>query len=116
MAADSRLICRADALVDGGPGVRFSVAQNGSEAPAFAIRHRGRVFAYLNRCAHVPIELDWQQNEFFDSCKLYLICSTHGALYAPETGRCLGGLCNGRGLVPVCVEERDDAVYFFPTE
>jgi nitrite reductase/ring-hydroxylating ferredoxin subunit len=62
MAADSRLICRADALVDGGPGVRFSVAQNGSEAPAFAIRHCGRVFAYLNRCAHVPIELDWQGN------------------------------------------------------
>ena len=63
----------------------------------------------------MPIELDWQPNEFFADSKLYLICATHGALYAPESGRCLGGRCNGKGLTPVPVEERDGAVYFTPT-
>ncbi len=116
MATDERMICSADALVDGGPGVRFTVAQFGQDEAAFVVRFRGRVFAYLNRCAHVPIELDWQHNEFFDISKLYLICSTHGALYAPETGRCQGGRCNGKGLIPLAVEEREGVVYVFPTE
>lgn len=116
MAADIRLICRSDALLDGGPGVRFVVLLGGREEPAFVVRFRGRVFAYLNRCGHVPVELDWQANEFFDCSKLYLICATHGALYAPESGRCLGGRCRGKGLVPLSVEERNGAVYFTPIE
>ena len=116
MAADVRLICISDTLVDGGPGCRFTVMRYGRDEPAFAVRFRGRVFAYLNRCGHVPVELDWQHNEFFDNSKLYLICATHGALYAPETGRCLGGRCNGKGLMPLPVIERDGAIYFTPTE
>lgn len=116
MAADERLICASDALVDGGPGCRFTVVQHGKDEPAFVVRFCGRIFAYLNRCGHVPVELDWQHNEFFDDSKLYLICTTHGALYAPETGRCLGGRCNGKGLMPLPVVERDGAIYLTPTE
>lgn len=116
MAADARLICASDAVVDGGPGFRFSVTQFGRDEPAFLVRFRGQVFAYFNRCGHVPVELDWQHNEFFDDSKLYLICATHGALYAPESGRCLGGRCNGKGLMPLPVIERDGAIYFTPTE
>jgi nitrite reductase/ring-hydroxylating ferredoxin subunit len=56
------------------------------------------------------VELDWQQGEFFDSSGLYLICATHGALYAPDTGRCLGGRCNGKGLVPLPVTEHDGSI------
>ena len=116
MVVDARLICSSAVLTDGGPGFRFTVAQYGRDEPAFAVRFRGRVFAYFNRCGHVPVELDWLHNEFFDSSKLYLICATHGALYAPETGRCLGGRCNGKGLMPLPVIERDGAIYFTPTE
>lgn len=116
MAADARLICTSDVLIDGGPGFRFTVIKYGKDEPAFVVRFRGRVFAYFNRCGHVPVELDWQHSEFFDHSKLYLICATHGALYAPETGRCLGGRCNGKGLMPLPVVERDGAIYFTPTE
>lgn len=116
MVADARLICAAADLIDGGPGVRFTVPRYGQNEPAFVVRFRGRVFAYFNRCGHVPVELDWQHGEFFDDSKLYLICATHGALYAPESGRCLGGRCNGKGLMPVPVEERNGAVYFTPIE
>ena len=107
-------ICQSADLVDGGRGVRFNVADpaaNGGEAPAFVIRFQGKARAYLNRCGHVPVELDWQHGDFFDTSGLYLICATHGALYAPESGRCLGGRCNGKGLQPVAVEERDGRVY-----
>ena len=116
MAEIQRLICASSDLLDGGRGVRFSVSRDGKEEPAFAVRFQGRVYGYLNRCAHVPIELDWQHGEFFDYSKLYLICTTHGALYAPETGRCLGGRCQGRGLIPLRLEELDGAVYYISVD
>ncbi len=102
-----RRICASGELVEGGPGLRFTVTRQGSEEAAFAVRFRGRVYAFLNRCGHVPVELDWQQGEFFDGSGLYLICATHGALYAPDSGRCLGGRCNGKGLDPVAVAEHE---------
>ncbi|RLJ64955.1 Rieske (2Fe-2S) protein [Sulfurisoma sediminicola] len=113
MARRERLICASDDLVDGGPGIRCEVAGDAAEAPvaAFAVRFRGRVHAYLNRCGHIPVELDWQHGQFFESGGLYLICATHGALYDPETGHCVGGRCNGRGLVPLEVSERGGSVY-----
>ena len=114
-----RLICASQELVDGGKGVRCEVADplwssaGGADkaAPAFLIRFRGKVYGYLNRCGHVPVELDWQHGEFFDHSGLYLICATHGAMYAPETGRCMGGKCSGRGLRPLTVIERDGQVF-----
>jgi nitrite reductase/ring-hydroxylating ferredoxin subunit len=104
-------ICESAELTDCGAGVRFEVMQWGRAIPAFAIRFRGQVHGYINRCAHVPIELDWNHGEFFDAAKLYLICSTHGALYAPETGRCVGGPCRGASLEPVALEEADGIVW-----
>ncbi len=109
-------ICSSAAVEDGGTGVRFSVSHHGETVPAFVVRHAGRIYAYVNRCGHVPVELDWLPGEFYDDSKLYLICATHGALYAPDTGRCIGGRCNGRGLTPLPVEERDGIIYFNPAE
>jgi len=116
MAEIERLICASTSLRDGGDGVRFHVAYQGREEPAFVIRYQGRVHGYLNRCSHVPVEIDWQEGKFFDYSGLYLICATHGALYAPETGACLGGRCNGKGLIPLNVLEHDDSVYFLEKE
>jgi nitrite reductase/ring-hydroxylating ferredoxin subunit len=108
MAGSERvIICASTALEDGGAGVRFEVERGGRREQAFAIRFRGRVHAYMNRCAHVPVELDWQPGQFFDSDKTLLICSTHGAVYDPASGACAGGPCPRRsGLEPVAVEER----------
>jgi nitrite reductase/ring-hydroxylating ferredoxin subunit len=111
MAERKRLICEAHLLAEGGKGVRFAVERYGKEEPAFAIRYGGAVHAYLNRCAHVPIELDWIEGEFFDYSGLYLVCSTHGAAYLPASGRCVSGPCSGRGLVRLPVEESDGRVY-----
>lgn len=106
-ALTQRRVCASTEVVDGGPGLRFTLERRGVSEPAFVVRFRGQVHAYLNRCGHVPVELDWQEGEFFDSSGLYLICATHGALYAPDSGRCLGGRCNGKGLVEVSVTEHD---------
>jgi len=110
MAARKRLICSSDVLVDSGDGVRFEVKLGEAMVHAFAVRYDGQVYAYLNRCAHMPMELDWKHGRFFDGEGLLLVCSTHGAIYAPDSGVCLGGPCAG-ALARLEVEERDGHVY-----
>jgi nitrite reductase/ring-hydroxylating ferredoxin subunit len=112
MAGDERLICDSAALQDAGKGVRFEIEYAGDTAPAFVVRYAGRVRGYLNRCAHVAMELDWRAAEFFDLEGRDLICSTHGAVYAADSGRCLGGPCGGSPLVRLRIEERAGQVYF----
>ena len=107
----AQMICASDDLVDGGDGVRFEFVSNGETVAAFAIRYAGRAYAYVNRCAHIPMELDWQPGKFLDSEGEYLICSTHGALYAPESGACRGGPCKGAGLSRLSVFESDGKLY-----
>ena len=116
MAQTSRVICPGAALVNGGPGVRFKLQRDGAEAAAFAIRYDGRVYAYLNRCAHIPVELDWMEGEFFDKAGLYLICATHGATYEPASGHCIMGPCKGQHLVATAVEERDGQIFLMEGE
>jgi nitrite reductase/ring-hydroxylating ferredoxin subunit len=109
-------ICDTAALVDGGKGIRFPVTAGAEDTSGFVIRHGGQVYGYLNRCAHVPIELDWNEGEFFESGGDYLICSTHGALYTPQTGYCAGGPCRGRSLRPITIVETDNQVFWQPDE
>lgn len=107
MAEKARLICASADLVEGGRGVRFEIEQQ----PCFLVRYCGEVHAFFNRCGHLPVELDWQEGEFFDDSGLYLICATHGALYSPANGRCLGGRCNGKGLQAIAVIEIDGQIF-----
>ena len=116
MAADERLICEGAALAEAGRGVRFDVEYFGEPAPAFAIRKHGVVHGYLNRCAHVAMELDWQEGVFFDFEGRDLLCSTHGASYDPASGSCRGGPCGSVPLVRLRVEECGANVYYLGLE
>ncbi|HEX7953812.1 MAG TPA: Rieske 2Fe-2S domain-containing protein [Burkholderiales bacterium] len=116
MAEAKRLICRSEDLPERGMGVRFSIETSRGVVAAFVVRHRGKVQAYLNRCAHVRVELDAQPGEFFDVSGLYLVCSTHGAAYVPESGYCVGGPCKGMRLTKLAVEEHDGSVYLTQNE
>lgn len=91
--------------------MRFEVVWRGAVEPAFAVRYRGNVRAFLNRCAHVPVELDWERGNFFDLTKHYLVCAVHGAHYEPVSGRCALGPCRGASLVVLAAHERDGKVY-----
>lgn len=105
------MICASAALVEGGPGVRFELdPRRHFVAAGFAVRHGGRVRAFVNRCPHAGTELDWNPGDFFDESGLYLICSTHGALFEPGSGRCIAGPCRGASLQPLEVVERGGEV------
>ena len=108
-------VCAADDLVDAGQGVRFDLVIDGNRATGFVVRYRGIVVGYLNRCAHVAMELDWLPGLFFEDEGRYLMCATHGAIYEPASGACAGGPCLGRGgLLALEVVEREGKIWWVP--
>ena len=112
---EAEYLCASDALVERGQALVFDVLQYRQPARAFALRFDGRVVAYLNRCVHVPTEMDWQPGEFLDSDKRFILCATHGAAYEPANGRCVGGPCGRGRLTAIQVQERDGQVYWYPS-
>ena len=108
-------LCAGSELAEKGRAVLFDVLHFREPARAFALRFDGRVVAYLNRCVHVPTELDWQPGEFLDAGREFIICSIHGATYAPQSGRCAGGPCGNGRLLAIAAFERDGDVWWQPT-
>jgi nitrite reductase/ring-hydroxylating ferredoxin subunit len=104
-------IAPASALQDAGLGLRFEVLRGGQRLPAFAVQYAGQPYAYLNQCAHVAMEMDWQLGQFFDADARHIMCATHGALYEPATGRCVDGPCKGAQLVPVPLKIEQGQLY-----
>jgi nitrite reductase/ring-hydroxylating ferredoxin subunit len=113
--AAAQPLCRADELAERGRAVVFDVLLWRQPARAFALRFDGRVVAYINRCAHVPTEMDWQPGEFLDAERRNIVCSIHGATYAPESGRCVAGPCGRGRLIALEVSESDGQVYWYPS-
>ncbi len=104
-------LCNSHELRDAELAVPFDVVYAGQTCRAFAVRSRGRVSAFLNRCTHVAMEMDYQPNRFFDDSGQWLMCATHGATYAPDSGACASGPCRG-GLVRIALREQGGVVFW----
>ncbi|GLK91873.1 Rieske (2Fe-2S) protein [Pseudomonas turukhanskensis] len=70
-----------------------------------AVRKNGQVHAYLNRCPHKGVPLEWQADEFLDSSKTLIQCARHGALFLIESGECVTGPCEGDSLSALSCHE-----------
>ena len=108
-------LCASTDLEERGLAQVFDVLLWGQPARAFALRFDGRVVAYVNRCAHVPTEMDWQQGQFLDMDRRWILCSIHGAAYEPADGRCVGGPCGRGRLMAIDVREEGGQVSWYPS-
>ncbi len=112
MSDEERIpLCNAADLVEGSLAVPFDVVYGGEDLPRLRDTFRGQPHAFLNRCSHVAMELDFQPDRFFDDTGQWLLCATHGAVYKPDTGECAGGPCRG-GLVKIALSEHDGVVHW----
>jgi nitrite reductase/ring-hydroxylating ferredoxin subunit len=112
---DAEPLCSSIELDERGRAIVWDVLLYRQPARAFALRFEGRVVAYINRCAHVPTEMDWQSGEFLDIDRRWILCSIHGAAYEPADGRCVGGPCGRGRLMTIDTDERDGHVYWYPS-
>lgn len=99
-------LCPLDALAD--PGAKsFRFRQGEALFAGFVIRKDGEVRGYVDSCPHAGWPLALIGDNYFTAQADFLICRTHGALFAPATGQCVAGPCVGRALEawPVAVIE-----------
>jgi nitrite reductase/ring-hydroxylating ferredoxin subunit len=89
-----------------GQSKKFTFRRGERRFEAMLVNYEGRLFAYMNRCPHIGITLDWVDNQFFSVDNRYLICANHGAVFEPLTGECIWGPCAGAALqtVPLVIE------------
>ena len=62
------------------------------EQAIFVVKKDDVLHAYHNRCPHLGIELEYQEDQFLDSEGALIQCSTHGALFLIDSGHCVSGL------------------------
>jgi nitrite reductase/ring-hydroxylating ferredoxin subunit len=110
-------VCRTRDVAPG-ESRKFLLPIRGAEEECFLINLGGDFHAYVNRCRHVPMAMDWIENQFFAEGGRYLMCQTHGAYYQPATGECIAGppAACGKSLYRVELEIDSGTIYARPPE
>jgi nitrite reductase/ring-hydroxylating ferredoxin subunit len=94
-----------------GMSKKFTMRRGGRDLEALLVNYGGTHFAYVNRCPHTGITLDWVNNQFFSSDNRYIMCATHGAVFEPPTGECIWGPCAGLSLQSMPIVIDDGQIY-----
>lgn len=99
-----------------GESRKFLLPIRGSDQECFIINFHGDFHAYVNRCRHVPMAMDWVDNQFFDQDGGYLMCQTHCAFYEPASGECVAGPLSacGKFLFRVPLEVKRGEIFARP--
>lgn len=84
----------------------FPFVRDGERLTGMVLVTNDGVRVYVNRCPHVPFELDFGDGRVWNREHTAILCSTHGAQFTPETGQCFAGPPRGRALerLPFTVE------------
>jgi nitrite reductase/ring-hydroxylating ferredoxin subunit len=72
---------------------------------------RGRVYGYLNRCAHIGVELDWLARGVLRRFRAILDMHDAWRDLSAESGDCIAGPCRGARLEPLDIVEQDGGIY-----
>ncbi len=98
-------LCRLSDLPDG-DSQRVDFADDDHASGLCVVRRGRQVFAYLNRCPHQELPMDWQPGRFLDMEREHIVCAMHGARFRIEDGFCVDGPCRGQHLqaAAVCIE------------
>lgn len=97
---DGRGVCRVADIPDGGAKV---VDNAEAGVPVIIVRRGEAVWAYVNRCPHFSVPLDFEPGEISCYRAQVLMCAHHSALFRFEDGRCIDGPCTGSALDAVSV-------------
>jgi nitrite reductase/ring-hydroxylating ferredoxin subunit len=100
----TRRLCGLDEIPDGG-----GLDVQADETRYVLLRRGAEVWAYLNRCPHFSISLDYEPGVFCTYEGALLMCAHHSAMFRFEDGHCIDGPCQGAALTraDIVVSGRD---------
>ena len=104
-----RVVCRLADLEEYGSRA-FTLGGGDWPLRGFVVRHGKEVRGYVNRCPHAGHPLDLRPHRFLTPDRTMILCSSHGALFEKDAGRCLAGPCPGAQLRPIPLEVIGDIV------
>lgn len=92
-------LCRLDEIAE--PGARGFIFHVGEALFAgFVVRQEGEVRGWIDRCPHAGMPLALMPGRYLTREGDLVLCASHGALFRPLDGVCVGGPCAGRALTP----------------
>jgi nitrite reductase/ring-hydroxylating ferredoxin subunit len=104
------ILCALADLADPGAiGVAVD-RPDGTMVGLIVVRRGGNVRAYVDSCPHAGTPLAMIPDRYLTRDGTELLCATHGARFAIDTGLCVAGPCVGRGLRTVAIRVADGAV------
>jgi nitrite reductase/ring-hydroxylating ferredoxin subunit len=99
----SRLLCSLEELQ--ATGCReFRLGGGNWPLRGFVVQAPEGVRAYVNRCAHMKLPLNYLPDQFLTYDGSALLCYVHGAIYRKHDGYCIAGPCSGQSLATVPIE------------
>ncbi len=105
----ARVICRLADVEEYGSRA-FTVGGGDWPLRGFVVRCGNEVRGFVNRCPHAGHPLNLRPHRFLTPDRAMILCSSHGALFEKDAGRCLAGPCAGEQLRPVPLEVIGDLV------
>ena len=102
------LLCKTTQL-DASRG--FELELNGQDLSLLLIRDQSTIRAYLNRCPHTGVELNWLPDQFLDLDGQFIQCATHDARFRLQDGYCVAGPFAGQSLQSLSVNIEDGEIY-----
>jgi nitrite reductase/ring-hydroxylating ferredoxin subunit len=96
--AGTRLCALADLADPGAKG--FFFRQGEMLFLGFVVRRGDEVRGFVDRCPHAGMPLSMAPDRYLTREGDLILCASHGALFRPEDGVCIGGPCAGLALRP----------------
>ena len=98
-------LCPLDDIAS--PGSRGFLFRAGDYVFAgFVVRQGDEVRGWIDRCPHAGMPLALMPDRYLTREGDLVLCASHGALFRPLDGVCVGGPCAGQSLIswPVRLE------------
>ena len=103
------IVCPSEKLGNG-QHLKLALVFEGHDDECLIVRFDGQVYAYINRCVHMPRRLDCEASQVFDHSGRYLRCSMHGIVYTPQSGASVSTMCEGERLRAIDILEENGQI------
>jgi nitrite reductase/ring-hydroxylating ferredoxin subunit len=88
------------AIVADGAARNFVLQMRAGRFHGFVVRRGDAVYGYVDRCPHAGLPLAQTLDQYLAADGALIQCSWHGALFEPDSGRCVAGPCVRQQLSP----------------